>query len=76
MRISRSLIAMLSITDLGLQDNVEFVKVDCKVPGAIRGKITFRMDSNIWMVTFIGKERRDASSRARSVVESEFSKGE
>ena len=36
----------------------------------------FRVDSEVWMIAFVGKERGDTSSRAWSVIVGKFGKGE
>ena len=40
-----------------------------------RGKVMFRVDGKVWVIAFVGKEWRDTSSGAWSVVVGKFGKG-
>jgi len=37
-----------------------------------RGQVAFRIHGDIWMITFVNKERDNTSSGARSIIVSEF----
>ena len=48
------------------------VQVDNEVLGTGRCKITFGVDGKVRVVAFVGEERRDNDSRARSIVVGKF----
>ena len=47
---------------------VEFIKVHSKLSCSKRGNVTFRVDRNVRMVAFVGKEGRNSSRGVRSIV--------
>src|SRR5882724_5562919 len=54
--ISRSLVSMLSFSNVLLKLLVQLVKVGDKVMCACRSKVAFQLNSKVWMVTLVGKE--------------------
>ena len=72
--VSGSLITDLSLSNSCLKFLVEFVKVNHKVFGMGRSEVTFWVNGEVWMITFIGKEWGGTSSSTRSVVVGKFCK--
>ena len=72
--VSGSLIMDLSLGDSCLKFLVEFIKVDHKVFGMGRSKVTFWVNGEVRMITFIGKEQGGTGSSTRSVVVGKFCK--
>jgi|SRR5882724_2722945 len=66
--ISRSLVSMLSFSEVLLKLLVQLVEVIDKVTCACGSKVTFLVNSKVWMVTLVGKEGCNASSGTRSIV--------
>ena len=55
---------------------MEFFKVDHKMSHPFGCEIVIRMDAEVRVITFVGKERRDSCGCIRRVVVSELSKRE
>ena len=73
--VSQGLVCLLSIEDSLVKFLMKFVQVHNKVFSSRRSKVTFRMDGEVWVVAFIGKERRDSSRSTGSIIVGEFSEG-
>src|SRR5262245_54556242 len=73
--VSRLLISLLCFGDMVTELLMKFVKVDSKFSCSIRGKISFSMNSNAWIVSFVCVERRNTRSSIRCVVVGEFGDG-
>src|SRR5882724_11369631 len=71
--ISRSLVLMLSFSDVLLKLLVQLVDVGDKVTCACGSKVAFWVNGKVQMVTLVGKEGCNASSGTRSIVVSELS---
>src|SRR5882724_6485071 len=71
--ISRSLVLMLSFSDVLLKLLVQLVEVGDKVTCACRSKVAFWVNGKVWMVTLVGKEGCNAGSGTWSMVVSELS---
>jgi len=67
--IHRTLVAFLGSCELAAEFHVELVEVNDEPVGVLG------MDSDVWVVPFIGKERGGTSRCARSIVVSKFSEG-
>jgi hypothetical protein len=72
--VCRALIAALGFGYGGLEFLVEFIEIDDQVFSASGGEVTIRMDCDVRVITFVGKEWRDTSSSTRSIVLSELGK--
>jgi hypothetical protein len=70
--VRETLVAFLSFTDVFLELFVESVEICNVLASKSGGHVAFRVDGEVGMVTFVGKEWRYASSRVRSIVVSEF----
>src|SRR3979490_561292 len=55
--VSQSLVCLLSIEDSLVKFLMKFVQVHNKVLSSRRSKVMFRVDGEVWVVVFIGKER-------------------
>src|SRR3979490_1888071 len=66
--VSRDLVCLLSIENSSAKFLMKFVQVHNKVLSSQRSKITFGMDSEVGVVAFIGKERRDSSRSTERIV--------
>src|SRR3979490_3001664 len=73
--VSRGLVCLLSIENSSVKFLMQFVQVHNKILSSIRSKVTFRMDGEVWVVAFIGKERRDSSHSTGSIIVGKFSEG-
>src|SRR3979490_3031468 len=73
--ISRDLVCLLSIENSSAKFLMKFVQVHNKVLSSRRSEVTFRMDGEVWVVAFIGKEGRDSSRSTGSIVVGEFCEG-
>jgi len=62
----------LSQNDFLSEERMEFFKIDYKVPGFFRCEVVVWMDCEVWMVTFICKERENFGGSIWSIVVSEF----
>src|SRR5882724_10635389 len=71
--ISRSLVSMLSFSDVLLKLLVQLVEVGDKVMCACGSKVAFWVNSKVRMVTLVGKEGCNASSGTQSIVVSKLS---
>jgi len=47
---------------------VQFIKVSDENLGACRCKVTFRVDSDVWMIALVGEEGCNASGSTRGIV--------
>ena len=56
MFVSSDLVSFLSVRDCQLELLVKFVKVHYKVVTLGRDEVSFRVDGEVWVVAFIGKE--------------------
>jgi hypothetical protein len=70
--IVRLLISFLSGFDFSLENFVQFVQIDGEFSGSGRGKVTFQMYGDVWMVALVCEERGDTSSCTRGIVVGEF----
>src|SRR3979490_3413000 len=64
--------ALLSIENSLAKFLMKFVQIHNKVLNSRRSEVTFRMDGEVWVVAFIGKERQDSSCRTGSIIVGEF----
>src|SRR5436190_5233880 len=62
--VSTNLITFLGFGDLGFEFLVEFVKVHCELSCLGRRQFLLRMDCDIGMVAFVGKEGGDTGGSA------------
>src|SRR3979490_1236703 len=60
--VCQGLIQLLSIKDGSVKFLVKFIQVHNKVLSSGRSEVTFRVDDDVQLVAFVGKERRDSSS--------------
>ena len=72
MSVCRALIVFLSSGDVLLEVCVKFVKVDYIVVCSKQGKIAFRVNVKVWVVTFVHVEQQDTCSFTQSIVVSEL----
>src|SRR3979490_39068 len=72
--VCQGLIHLLSIKDGSAKFLVKFAQVYNKVLSSGRSKVMFRVDSEVQVIAFIGKERQDSSS-TEGIVVGEFCKG-
>lgn len=70
--VGDSLVALGCMPDLNTEVLVDGVDVNSEITGAIGSEITFGVDGQIRIVSFIGKEWRQTSRRIWSVVVSEL----
>ena len=54
--VSGDLVLFLSIRGCQSELLVKFVKVDCKIMGMGRDKVSFGVDGEVWSVALVGKE--------------------
>ena len=47
---------LLGHKDFRLEDTLEFIEIDCKVPGIEEGYVVFRVDCNVQIILFICKK--------------------
>src|SRR3979490_3119377 len=73
--VCQGLIQLLSIKDGLAKLLVKFIQVYNKVLSSRRSKVTFRVDGEVWVVAFIGKERKDSSCSTGSIIIGKLSKG-
>ena len=73
--ISRDLIARLSKLDLLFQLDVQLVKVNSEVTSSRGSKVSFRVNRDVRVVSFVCKERRDTSGSIWCIVVGKFGKG-
>src|SRR5882724_6898170 len=71
--ISRNLVSTLSFSNVLLKLLVQLVEVGDKVTCMCGSKVTFWVNSKVWMVTLVGKEGCNAGSGTRSIVVSKLS---
>src|SRR5467141_824584 len=71
--ISRSLVLMLSFSNVLPKFLMKFVEVGDKVTSACGSEVTLRVNCEVWMITLVGKEGCNAGSGTRSIVVSELS---
>src|SRR5882724_6749664 len=71
--ISRSLVSMLSFSDVLLKLLVQLIEVGDKVTCMCRSEVAFQVNGKVRMVTLIGKEGCNAGSGTQSIVVSELS---
>jgi hypothetical protein len=64
----------LSFSELSSEFCIEFVEVYHKFMCTLRSEIAFRMNSDIGVVTFVGKEWRNSDGSCRGIVVGEFTK--
>src|SRR3979490_2801749 len=73
--VSQSLVCLLSIEDSLAKFLMKFVQVHNKVLSSRRSEVTFRMDGEVRVVAFIGKERQDSSCSTGSIIVGELGEG-
>jgi hypothetical protein len=73
--ICGALVTFLYGCDLQAQFLVKLIKVNGEFSGTSRGKISLGMNSNVRVVSFIGKEGRDTGGCIQGIVVSEFGEG-
>ena len=73
--IGQGLVAGLSCSDLFFQCDVEFIQVDGKLPCLSGCYLSFWVDENIQMITFVCVKGGDPGGRTRGIIVSEFCKG-
>src|SRR3979490_652488 len=73
--VCQGLIQLLSIKDSLAKFLVKFIQVHNKVLSSGRSKVTFRVDGEVQVIAFIGKERQDSSSSTRDIVIGKLCKG-
>jgi len=71
--IGQGLVLMLGFSYVLPELIVELVEVGDKVTSACRGEVVLRVNSEVWMITLVGKEGCNANSGTRSIVVSELS---
>lgn len=69
------LIAGLGFFNVEFKCLVEFAQVDRIFSGSGRGHVAFRVNGQVWMITFVGEERRDAGRLVRSIVVGKLGEG-
>src|SRR3979490_1859989 len=73
--VSQGLVCLLSIENSSAKFLMKFIQVHNKVLSSRRSKVTFRMDGKVWVVAFIGKERRDSNLSTGSIIVGELGEG-
>ena len=73
--IGQDLIARLSKLDLFFQLNMQLVKVNSKVVSLRGSKVSFGVNRNVWVVSFVRKETQDTSCSIGCIVVGKFGKG-
>jgi len=76
MSISGALVTLLGSRHFGVEEGVEFCKISHIGVSTFRRQQSIGVDGDRGMVAFVGKERRDTSGSARSIVISKFRKWE
>jgi len=76
MSISRALVTLLGSRHFGAEEGVEFCKISHIGVSTFRRQQSIGVDGDRGMVAFVGKERRDTSGSAWSIVISKFRKWE
>ena len=66
------LITLLGLGDSEFELGVKLVKIDGKLSCSGGSEVSLWVNSEIGVVTFVGKERRNSGSDVRSIVVSEF----
>jgi len=61
--------------DLLFQLNMQLVKVNSKVMSLRGSKVSFGMDRDVWVVSFVHEERQDTGCSVWCIVVGEFGKG-
>jgi hypothetical protein len=74
--VCMDLITLLCNFDINSKLLVEFVEVSSILLGMFRREIAFRVDWDVWMVTFVGEARGNSSGSVWSIVVCKFSKGQ
>jgi len=70
--ISQDLVSRLSEFDLLFQLDMQLVKVNSEVMSLRGSEVSFRVDSDVRMVSFVREERRDTCGSVWGIVVGEF----
>jgi len=70
--ITRDLVLRLSEFDLLFQLDMQLVKVNSKVTSSRGSEVSFRVDSDVRVVSFVHEERQDTCGSVRGIVVGEF----
>ena len=70
--VSVPLLILLRSSHVLLQHAMKSVKIEGKFSSTGRGHFLLRVNSDVWVVTFVSEERHNAGRRVRSVIVHEF----
>ena len=73
--IGQDLIARLSKLDLLFQLDMQLAMVNSEVTSSRASEVSFRMDRDVRVVSFVRKERRDTCGSVRCIVVGKFGEG-
>lgn len=74
--VSGDLITLLSFSDVSPEFLVKFVQINGKLSSTSRSEVSFRVDSDVRMITFVGEERGNTGGSGGSIVVGKLREGQ